>query len=145
PGGEGFPEISILYNTLESHKLIAAVIQAQWKEHLGIQVQLENREWKTYLKAVHAKEYDVARAGWIGDFVDPLTFLELFITDGGNNETGWSDPAYDALILASSQTPDPAERMEILRQAEALLNEAMPIIPVYTYVNYSLTQPDVRG
>ncbi|MCB9662496.1 MAG: peptide ABC transporter substrate-binding protein [Alphaproteobacteria bacterium] len=145
PGGQGFPEISILYNTLESHKLIAAVVQAQWKEHLGIAVQLENREWKTYLKAVHAKDYDVARAGWIGDFVDPLTFLELFITDGGNNETGWSDPEYDRLIYASSQTPDPEERMAILRKAEALLNEAMPIIPIYTYVNYALTQPDVKG
>ncbi|MCB9683291.1 MAG: peptide ABC transporter substrate-binding protein [Alphaproteobacteria bacterium] len=145
PDGVGFPEISILYNTLESHKLIAAVIQAQWKEHLGITVQLENREWKTYLKAVVSQDYNVARAGWIGDYLDPMTFLELWQTDGGNNNTGWSDPRYDALITQATQEPDPDVRAQILRTAEAMLNEQMPFIPLYWYVWFELTQPDVKG
>lgn len=145
PGGEGFPAFTILYNTQESHKLVAAVIQAQWKEHLGIEVELENREWKTYLKAVNAGEYQVARGGWIGDYLDPTTFLDMWIEDGGNNNTGWSDPVYDALLAQAAREPDVAERARILGEAEAMLNEQVPFVPLYWYVWYDLTQPDVRG
>jgi len=145
PNGEGFPRFKILYNTLETHKLVAAIIQDNWAKHLGIPVELENREWKTYLKTVNNLDYDIARGGWIGDYLDPLTFLELWIEDGGNNNTGWTDPAYDALIVEAGRTADPAERLEKLAQAEAMLNEQMPFIPIYHYVWSELTQPDVRG
>lgn len=145
PDGQGFPEISILYNTSESHKLVAAVVQANWKEHLGIEVKLRNQEWKTYLKTVNAMDFDVARGGWIGDYLDPNTFLDLWITEGGNNNTGWSDPRFDALIAAASEEADPEERMRILGEAEALLNEEMPFIPMYWYVWAELRQPDVQG
>ncbi|MFT6143648.1 MAG: ABC-type oligopeptide transport system substrate-binding subunit [Myxococcota bacterium] len=145
PGGEGFPSVSILYNTLESHKLVAAVIQEQWRQHLGINIELENREWKTYLKTVHAMEYDIARAGWIGDYLDPNTFLDLWVTDGGNNETGWSNAEYDALIDAAGREPDPATRLDLLRQAEAILAVEMPFLPIYWYADVELRQPDVRG
>ncbi len=145
PGGEGFPETRILYNTLETHKLVAAIVQDNWAKELGIDVQLENREWKTYLKTVNNLDYDVARGGWIGDYLDPLTFLELWIQDGGNNNTGWTDPRYDALIHEASQTSDPADRLAVLAEAEKLLNEEMPFIPIYHYVWTDLTQPDVKG
>ena len=145
PGGEGFPTIKILYNTLESHKLVAAIIQDNWAKHLGITVELENREWKTYLKAVNGLDYDIARGGWIGDYLDPLTFLELWMTDGGNNNPGWSSQRYDQLIVASGQEPDPARRAEILLEAETMLNEEMPFIPIYWYVWAELTQPSVQG
>lgn len=145
PGGQGFPELNILYNTLESHKLVAAVVQDQWAKHLGITVQLENREWKTYLKTVNSLDYDIARGGWIGDFLDPMTFLELWIEDGGNNNTGWSDPAYEALLRQAAMEPDLAQRAAVLGQAEALLNEQVPFIPIYWYVWAELAQPDVRG
>lgn len=145
PGGEGFPEIKVLYNTQEKHKLIAAVIQAQWAEHLGIQIQLENREWKTYLKAVHALDYDLARGGWIGDYQDPNTFLEMWVSGGGNNETGWADPEFDALIRDAAREPDPAQRLVLLGQAEAILNDQVPFLPMYWYTWSELMQPDVRG
>lgn len=145
PDGAGFPPFTILYNTQESHKLVAAVIQAQWKEHLGIEVELENREWKTYLKAVSSSDYQVARGGWIGDYLDPTTFLDMWIQDGGNNNTGWGDPAYDALLTQAANEPDVAERARILGDAEAMLNEQVPFIPLYWYVWYDLTQPDVQG
>lgn len=145
PNGEGFPEFKILYNTLESHKLVGAIVQDNWAKELGIPVVLENREWKTYLKTVNNLDYDVARGGWIGDYLDPLTFLELWIDGGGNNNTGWSDPRYDALIHKAGQTADPAERLEVLAEAEALLNEEMPFIPIYHYVWAEMTQPDVLG
>ncbi len=145
PGGEGFPSVSILYNTLESHKLVAAVIQEQWRQHLGIEIELENREWKTYLKTVHAMEYDIARAGWIGDYLDPNTFLDLWVTNGGNNETGWSNTEYDALIDAAGREPNPEARLELLRQAELILADEMPFLPIYWYADVELRQPDVRG
>ena len=121
------------------------MVQAQWREHLGIEIELKNQEWKTYLKAVHAIDYDIARAGWIGDYLDPNTFLDMWVTDGGNNETGWSDPRYDALIQQAAREPDPARRMAVLAEAEALLLENMPIIPLYWYVWVEFAQPDVRG
>lgn len=145
PNGEGFPEISILYNTQESHKLVAAVIQANWKEHLGIEVELENREWKTYLKTVNGGDYDVARGGWIGDYLDPTTFLDLWITDGGNNNTNWSSPEYDQLLLDAGQEADPERRAAMLMQAEDILNDEMPFIPIYWYVWSELAQTDVQG
>ncbi len=145
PGGEGFPRLRVLYNTQEKHKHIAAVIQAQWQENLGIEIELENREWKTYLKAVHSQDYDIARGGWIGDYLDANTFLEMWLTGGGNNETGWSKPEYDALIAKAGQEPDPQRRLEILAEAEAVLNEELPFIPMYWYVWQELKQPEVRG
>ena len=145
PGGEGFPRMRVLYNTVEKHKQIAAVLQAQWKENLGIDVELENREWKTYLSSMHAQEYDIARGGWIGDYLDPNTFLEIWLTGGPNNETGWSSAEYDSLIAQAGREPDVAERMHLLAEAEAVLNEEMPLLPLYWYVWQELRQPDVRG
>ena len=145
PGGEGFPKMSVLYNTSESHKQIASVIQQNWKEHLGIDIELQNKEWKTYLKDMHSLNYDMARSGWIGDYVDPNTFLDMWVTGGGNNETGWSSPEYDRLIEEAGREADPAVRLEKLQTAEALLNEEMPIIPIYWYVWTEMQQPDVRG
>ncbi len=101
PGGEGFPEIGILYNTLESHKKIAELIADQLGRHLGISVKPYNQEWQSYLATMRSGEYDLARAGWIGDYLDPNTFLDLWVTNGGNNQTGWSDAGYDRLIAAA--------------------------------------------
>ena len=145
PGGKGFPELKVLYNTLEMHKNIAAIIQSQWKQNLGIDVTLENREWKTFLKAVDSLDYDVARGGWIGDYVDPNTFLEMWTTGAGNNETGWSSPAFDQLIAQARQEPDPGTRMADLAAAEQILDDQMPFIPLYWYVWVGLKQPGVQG
>ncbi len=102
PGGRGLRELGLIYNTHEMHKKIAEVIADQLRRNLGIRVQAYNQEWQSYLSSLRAGEYDVARAGWIGDYLDPNTFLDIWLTGGGNNQTGWGDPAYDALIAAAS-------------------------------------------
>ncbi|HYX92143.1 MAG TPA: ABC transporter substrate-binding protein [Myxococcaceae bacterium] len=145
PDGKGFPPLAILYNTREDHKMVAAVVQENWRRNLGIEVTLENREWKTYLKDTHGMNYDIARYAWIGDYPDPNTFLEMFVTNGGNNETGWSSPAYDAKLAASARERDPAKRMQLLHELEEILNEEVPLIPIYWYAEWELVKPYVQG
>ena len=102
PGGEGIRELGILYNTNESHKRVAEVIADQLRRHLGLRVKAYNQEWQSYLASLAAGDYDIGRAGWVGDYLDPNTFLDLWVTDGGNNQTGWGDPRYDALVTAAA-------------------------------------------
>ena len=146
PGGEGCPKITLVYNTNESHKQIAEVLQAQWKEHLNIDVELENQEWGAYLSTLRAKKYGIGRAGWIGDYVDPNTFLDMFVTDGANNQTGWSNEEYDKIIKEiAPRESDPQKRMEHFRQAERILMNDLPVIPIYFYVSTSMVRPYVKG
>lgn len=145
PGGEGFPTLKLLYNTSDAHERIAQVIQQMWKKALGIEIALENMEWKVYLDATQRGKYDIARAGWIGDYVDPNSFLDMWITDGGNNRADWSNPEYDGLIRAASTTLDPVERFKYFSDAEKILARESPIMPIYTYRSKSLVQPSVLG
>jgi oligopeptide transport system substrate-binding protein len=102
PEGRGFPEIGILYNTLEDHRKIAELVADQLRRALGVRVVPYNQEWQSYLATTQAGDYHLSRAGWIGDYVDPNTFLDLWVTNGGNNQTGWGDPLYDRLIRAAA-------------------------------------------
>ena len=145
PGGQGFPKIEIVYNTLESHRSIAELIQSQWKAALNIDVGLSNQEWSVFLAHVRQLQYDAARAGWIGDYADPNTFLDMFVTGGENNQTGWSNAEYDALIEAARSEADPQKRFEIFRQAETILMTELPIIPMYYYMASELVRPDIGG
>ena len=145
PGGKGLPTITILYNTSEGHRLIAERIQSDWKKNLGLDIELENQEWGVYLDRIRNLDYQVCRNGWVGDYADPNTFLDMFVTGGENNQTGWSNLEYDRLIgLATTQT-DPAERMETLRRAEQILMDEMPVIPIYFYVSANMVKPYVKG
>ncbi|HEX6271487.1 MAG TPA: peptide ABC transporter substrate-binding protein [Polyangiaceae bacterium] len=106
PEGKGFPKFGILYNTFETHKKIADVIADQLKRNLGIDARAYNQEWGAYLAAQQTLDYEIARAGWIGDYEDPNTFLDMWVTNGGQNRTGWSSARYDELIrLAGDVTP----------------------------------------
>lgn len=145
PGGRGFPKLELLYNTSENHRTIAQYIQDQWKTELGIDITLLNQEWKVYLDSMDALDYEIARAGWIGDYVDPNTFLELWRTGDGNNRTGFASPRYDALIESSLREPDPERRAELLREAEELLLSEVPIIPVFYYSQFHLVRQNVHG
>jgi oligopeptide transport system substrate-binding protein len=146
PDGAGFPRVTLLYNTSKQHEDIAVVAQNMWKETLGVEVTLVNQEWKVYLKTVSALDYDLARSAWIGDYMDPNTFLDMFVTGGGNNRTGWGHARYDALIAEAASTPDLMRRLELFQEAEALLiRDEMPVMPVYYYSNLSLRRPEVRG
>ena len=102
PGGEGLDEIGILYNTLEMHKSIAELIADQLRRNLGLDVRAYNQEWQSYLSTRRARNYDIARAGWIGDYLDPNTFLDLWTTSSGNNQTGFSNDTYDRLVAAAA-------------------------------------------
>jgi oligopeptide transport system substrate-binding protein len=143
--GADVPRFSIVFNTSENHRRIAEAVQSMWKRVLGISIDLSNQEWGSYLQATTSLQYDVARRSWIGDYLDPNTFLNMMVTGDGNNRTGWSDPRYDAMIREASFTVDPAKRLEILSRAEALLLEASPTIPIYHYSVNDLVKPYVRG
>ncbi len=145
PGGKGFPKIAILFNTSENHRRIAEALQAIWKRELGIQVELSNQEWASFMQATTSLQYDVARRSWIGDYLDPTTFLGIGVGGDGNNRTGWSDPRYDALLRQASLEPDPIKRMKLLRDAEALLLDSGPFIPIYHYSITDLVKPYVHG
>ena len=146
PNGDGWPGLEILYNTQEAHRKIAVAIQQMWKKELNIDVTLSNQEWKVYLDSVTQIDFQIARRGWIGDYVDANNFLDLFITDGGNNNTHYSDPVYDDLILYRAPKAETREsRYELFAEAETRLMEEMPIIPIYTYTSKHLIHPSVEG
>ncbi|MEE2665471.1 MAG: peptide ABC transporter substrate-binding protein [Myxococcota bacterium] len=184
PEGRGIEEIGILYNTSEGHKKIAEVVADQLRRNLGLDVRAYNQEWQSFLTTVRNLDYDMSRYGWTGDYVDPNTFLDMWLTGGGNNNTGWSHAGFDRLVAAAAdvdafvrsgqasaigwkraarveraiaavESAAGADgrrlalarlRMEILREAEAiLLQDGLPMVPVYFYVNSGLVAPEVRG
>jgi oligopeptide transport system substrate-binding protein len=145
PNGKGFPKFTVHFNTSESHRAIAEAIQQMWKEELNIDVGLENQEWKVYLDTQNNKNYDLSRSGWIGDFMDPVTFLSMWTTGNGNNNTNWGSPKYDAFIEQAARTGDPKARLEILHQAEDLFLSEAPVVLVYWYTNAYLLQPSVQN
>jgi oligopeptide transport system substrate-binding protein len=145
PDGKGFPRVEVLFNTLQSHKAIAEALQAMWKKNLNVDIVLHNEEWKVYLDSQRHMDYFICRAGWNGDYVDPSTFLAMFLTGGGNNETGWSSAEYDRLVTLASNTGDKAARYDAYQKAEAILMDEMPLIPIYFYTRPRLIRPSVRG
>jgi ABC-type oligopeptide transport system substrate-binding subunit len=145
PNGRGFRRISILFNTSEDHRRIAEAIQAMWKNVLHIDVELSNQEWGSFMQAVNGIEYDIARRSWIGDYLDPNTFLSCWITGDGNNRSGWSSARYDGLLRQAAREPDAKKRFALLRDAEALLLDQGPTLPVYHYSTNELVKPYVHG
>lgn len=145
PDGAGFPTFELLYNTSESHRTLAVAIQQMWKEELGIEISLYNQEWKAYLATRQAGNFDILRAAWFGDYDDPNTFLSLAESDNGNNHTNWKHIEYDGLIQQAAQTLDPQARKAIFQQAESILIEHMPVIPLYFYVTSKLIHQSVQG
>ena len=146
PEGQGFPAVELMYNTHEEHQKIAVAIQQMWQRTLGISVQLSNQEWKVYLDTQDNMDYQISRRGWIGDYVDPNTFLDMYITNGGNNRTGFSDARYDEIMLQEApQTLDREQRYALYYEAEEILMDAMPLIPVYTYQSKHLKHPSLQG
>lgn len=140
-----FPEVTISYNTSEGHKMIAEAIAAMWKENLGVNVKLFNQEWKVYLDTLDNRDYQVGRIGWLGDYMDPMTFLDMFVTGGGNNWPGYSNSEYDALIAKAKATGDQQERLDAMAEAEKILMDEMPIIPIYFYTDVYMVQDNVKG
>jgi oligopeptide transport system substrate-binding protein len=145
PDGRGFPGVELLYNTSESHRALAEAIQEMWRRELNIEVRLTNQELKAVQAGRREGRFEILLSDWVGDYLDPLTFLDIMRGDSGNNYTGWSNPAYDALLFAASRNPDLAARAAQLRSAEADLLAAAPIIPLYHNTHAFLLQRSVRG
>jgi oligopeptide transport system substrate-binding protein len=145
PDGKGFPEVSILYNTNGTHNIIAQAIQDMWSKNLGIKVTLTGQEWKVYQQSEQSLQYDVARAGWLGDYIDPMTFMDMMVTNGGNNQTGWSNADYDKAISTAKKSGDAKVRMQSMHDAEKILMDEMPVLPIYFYVNNFVSKDYVKG
>jgi len=135
PGGRGFPMAQYLYSEGELNEAIAVELQAMFRRELGVTIQLGRQEWKVYLNSMSNLDYDLCRSSWVGDYNDPNTFLDMFVTDGGNNRTGWSNATYDARIAEAARTVGRDQRFAAFRAAEQILvTEEAPICPLYYYV-----------
>jgi oligopeptide transport system substrate-binding protein len=145
PDGKGFPPFDILINTSESHRALAEAVQAMWKQHLKIPAGVLNQDWGVYLESQRKFEYSIARFGWVGDYLDPSTFLTIWQTGDGNNNTGWGNPRYDELINQSFREGDATKRLQLLNEAETILLNEAPMLPVYWYTHSYLMRPEVKG
>jgi oligopeptide transport system substrate-binding protein len=145
PNGKGFPTFKLEFNTSDLHKSIAEAIQQMWKKNLGITCTIGNKERGVYLQDQQQLNYDVERYGWIADYQDPMTFLDMFVTNGGNNNTGWSNKTYDALIAKAKATVDPKARMATLHAAEKIIMTDLPILPIYYYTNPVLLSKHIKN
>ena len=142
--GEGLPTFELMYNSEGAHKDICQIIQQNWAE-IGVNVELTNQEWAVFLNTRQQGDYQISRHGWIGDYVDPMTFLDMWVTGGGNNDCGFSNAEYDKLISDAKVETDAAKRTEMLRKAEDILMDEMPIIPIYYYTNVRAWNDNVKG
>ncbi len=153
PKGDGFTcpdfpvdKVNITYNTAESNKAVAEFIQAQWKQNLGITVPLKNMEFRTFLPLLNKVDYDgFGRRGWVGDYMDPYTFLSLYYSQNNESATGWWDPKYDKMLDDANNSVDPEKRFEILAKAELYVMQQQVIIPLGTNTTSWMKKPYVKG
>jgi len=143
--GHGLPTLELSINNSGNHRIIAEAVQAMWQRELGLRVSIVNMEQKTLLSQRRALDYQILRSDWAGDYLDPMTFLEIFSSTSGNNHTGWSSADYDALLHRAARTQNPTARYELLARAEEILLREAPIIPIYYYTTVRLISPSVRG
>lgn len=136
---------SLLYNTSDLHKKLAIAASSIWKKNLGVNVKLENQEWKTFLDTRHQGNYDVARAGWCADYNEPTTFLGTMQSNSSNNTSHYKSEAFDKAMDAALSSPDEATRSTRYADAEKILDKDSVIVPVYYYVNARLVKPYVGG
>lgn len=144
PNGEGFPEFDIYYNTKNSNQLIAEMIQEMLKDNLGLQTKLRHKEWTTYLVSRNQRDFTFSKGSWSADLADPVSLLSIFTTDHAKNASGYSNPEYDKLIEAGSAATG-NERFRLFQNAEAILMEDLPFVPIHHYVDTWLINNSVTG
>lgn len=145
PGGKGFPKLEIMTFTNELNQRLLEAIQQMWRKELGIEVTLALKEQRVWLDDERQKNYAISAARWIGDYVDPSTFLEVFLSNSGNNATGWAQPEYDRLVRAGGAEIRAGQREALYQQAEAILLDEAPIAPIYHGTRSFLIHPAVVG
>ncbi len=145
PDGKGFPRLKLLVSSREAAATMGSATQAMFREHLGVEIEIEYKEWTAYLVAMQSLDFDLCSGGWIGDYIDPLTFLEMWTPGNGNNNTGWESQAFLDKINLSLKVSDPAERYTILKQAEEILLTDTPMTPIAWRSKNYLIHPSVKG
>ena len=146
PNGEGFPVVEYLYNTDDAHKAVAEALQNMWEQELGVTVTLNNQEWNAFLQTRKDGDFSIARNGWISDYNDPVSFLDMWVTGGGNNDAHYSNPDYDNLISQAKAESDPAARMKLLHQAEDILvGQDYVVDPLYFYTQKYMLRDGIEG
>lgn len=145
PDGEGFPDITLTYNTSENHRSVAVAVQQMWKRELNLDIEIVNQEWKVYLDTLDEHDYDIARMGWIGNTY-PGSLLDRLITDGHTNRIGFSNARFDQIIQRDVRAKlSASEVMALYREAEQILLDEAPLIPIYSYKLKRLVQPSTEG
>lgn len=137
------PDVTMLFNTNEMHKAVAEALQAMWQEQLGVHVSLMNQESKVFMETRAQGDYQLARASWVADYIDPMTFLEVFYDE--TNDAQYHNPAYNALIEKAKATNDEAQRQQYMHEAEQMLFDDCVIIPIYYTTQPYVAQPYVKG
>lgn len=146
PNGEGFPGVEYLYNTNDNHKAIGEALQNMWQTVLGVNVTLNNQDWNVFLQTRKDGDYQIARNGWIADYNDPCSFLDMWYTDGGNNDAQYSNKEYDAKIDAAKATSVQADRMKAFHEAEDILMGTDNVhAPIYFYTQKYMLDDTVKG
>ena len=146
PNGEGFPSFELQYNTSEQHRKVAIAVQQMWNKELNIQVNLQNKDWKVYLDDENTGNFQISRGGWIADYVDPNSFLDLWITGSELNRTNWGNSEYDELVLRTApEAKTREERFAAFYEAESIILKDMPFIPIYTYSSHHFRHPSLIG
>jgi oligopeptide transport system substrate-binding protein len=145
PNGEGFPVLTYTYNAGAAHEGVAQALQGMWRDNLGITVELKNTDWAAFQEQRNSHDFILARHGWIADYNDASSFLEMWITNSGQNNSGYSNPEYDRLIKEAQKEQDLAKRDAIMHQAEDILMEDMPIVPIFFYTNPKAQKPYVEN
>jgi oligopeptide transport system substrate-binding protein len=145
PEGRGLRKLDLLTNSSGTARTVAEFFQESWRKNLGIEITIRQQEWQVYLDSMRKLDYDIGRAGWVGDYADPFTFLGIFRTGDGNNNTGWGNARFDEMLLAATREMDLAKRLDLMKQGEELLIAESPIIPVFWRMNSHLERLEVRG
>ncbi len=146
PGGQGFPKLPFLYNSENTTRAkVAQALQQQWKQNLGIDIEIEAIEGKIFRQRVSTKQYAIATVAWYGDYPDVSTFTDKYRANSLQNDSAWEVPEFDALLDAAAKEADPPTRFRILANAEGMINTQFPIIPIFHYVNAGLISDRVSG
>lgn len=144
PEGKGLPTLEYIYNEGTGHQAIGEALQNMWSK-IGVNVSLVSQEWGTFLNTRKNGDYQIARNGWLGDYNDPISFLDMWVTGGGNNDAQWSNKEYDALIAKVKSSSDQKERYEAMHKAEDLIFADSMLAPIYYYVDIYLISPKIEG
>ena len=142
PGGKGFPNFTYLMNNAPIDSQISVELQAMWEKELGVKMEIRQTEWKVYLNEQSKLNFDLSRSSWIGDYNDANTFLDLFMSNNGNNRTGWKDQSYDELVRTANQQTDKEKRKRLLQSAEKkIIHDDLIIVPIYFYAGVNFFDP----